>query len=105
MKRGGEFCNSHHTFWGQQAGLILGLSSYSTSSNHYFPGMLRTILLSEMVFRATAEDTLVLIGVVVGIPLGLALGFYLIVRHVNRQFDRRPAVEQNDLYKDETLVQ
>lgn len=67
--------------------------------------MLRTTLLSEMVFRADAGDTLVLLGVVVGIPLGLALCFYLIRRHVNRQFDRRPEVEQPDLDKDEALVQ
>jgi hypothetical protein len=67
--------------------------------------MLRTILLSEMVLQWDDGDTLVLLGVVVGIPLGLALCFYLIARHVNRQFDRRPAVEQPDLDKDEALVQ
>jgi hypothetical protein len=67
--------------------------------------MLHITLLSEMVLQWDEKDTLVLIGVFVGIPLGLALCFYLITRHVNRQFDRRPAVEQPDLDKDESLVQ
>jgi hypothetical protein len=67
--------------------------------------MLHITLLSEMVLQWDEKDTLVLIGVFVGIPLGLALCFYLIMRHVNRQFDRRPAVEQPDLDKDESLVQ
>lgn len=59
--------------------------------------MLRIILLSEMVFQFDAIDTIILICILVGIPLGLGLGFYMIVRHVNRQFDRRPEVEQFEL--------
>lgn len=44
-----------------------------------------------------------ILRVVVGIPLGFIVGFYLLTRYVNRQFDRRPAVEQPELAKDEAM--
>jgi hypothetical protein len=67
--------------------------------------MLRPILLSEMALSIDNSIVVMLVCVVVGIPIVLGLGFYLIARHVNRQFDRRPAVEQPDLDKGEALVE
>jgi len=57
--------------------------------------MLHPLLLSEMTGYGSAEDLRTLLWLVIGIPMGLGLCFYLLVRHVNRQADRKPEVEQS----------
>lgn len=52
--------------------------------------MLDIMLLSEMTM--SVDETA--LWVLVAVPLGLGLGFYLLVRYVNWQFDRRLDVEQ-----------